>query len=161
MSPTLTCKDMLLPTDFKSEDGILTESNFAYLFVWIFLVHYVLLILSTNRKISLYSVNSLDKPILAFLLLTYFISLTRTFAASRHLRFNWNSASWFCVFELSFLVNLRKGSVKNASKLKVQSKRVQTAEKAYFRRHQEVGEEMKRLLFIMKAEEPVQSIILS
>lgn len=149
---------MLLPTDFKSEDGVLTESNFAYLFVWIFLVHYVLLILSTNRKIPLYSVNSLDMPILAFLLLTYFISLSVswTFAASRHLRFNWNSASWFCVFELSFLVNLRKGSVKNASKLKVQSKKVQTAEKAYFRRHQEVGEEMKRLLFIMKAEEPVQ-----
>lgn len=65
------------------------------------------------------------------------------------------------MFELSFLVNLRKGSVKNTSKLKVQSEKVQTAEKAYFRRHQEIGEEMKRLLFIMKAEEPVQSVILS
>jgi len=43
-----------------------------------------------------------------------------------------------CVLELHYLVNL-KDSVKNAFKLKVRSEKVQTAEKAYFRRHQEVA----------------------
>lgn len=69
------------------------------------------------------------------------------------------------MLELSYIVNL-KDNVKNASELKVRTKKVQTAKKKKKKKGKLIledmrksPEEMKKLLFITKAEEQAQSVM--
>lgn len=68
------------------------------------------------------------------------------------------------MLELSYIVNL-KDNVKNASELKVRTKKVQTAKKKkkkgklILEDMRKSPEEMKKLLFITKAEEQAQSVM--